>query len=295
MLRVVSLTITGFMLITGSPETGRSQYYRDGQVAADSGVNHEIQLPRFTDDPSYRNLLREGLSIQQLIDTLSDLSIYYRTEAVRMDQASGKYRIQQKVVVLEDSIRQLDMRADRIFSLISAMEKDTVSRDRPFLELYAVTGGIRVYCYKIEQMHGRTMADKPVTSTAREDSPDSSLAVSLQFRIFPVSPYSDEQPIDTLFEIPGGVFYWIQLGAFSGPVKNDYFGGLCPLTMIRMPGQELVKYYAGRFTRIEDARLALGQIREYGLSDAFIVGYFERQNMPVTRVEQYEKKYDNSK
>jgi hypothetical protein len=142
-------------------------------------------------------------------------------------------------------------------------------------------------------MPGHIMAGMPADSSETEDPLAGPPVVSLQFRIFSVSPYSDGQPIDTLFEIPGGVFYWIQLGVFSGPVRNDYFGGLWPLTMIRSPGQELVKYYAGRFTRIEDARRALGQIREYGLSDVFIVGYFERQSMPVTRVEQYEKQYDN--
>ena len=60
--------------------------------------------------------------------------------------------------------------------------------------------------------------------------------------------------------------------------------------MVRDTSQNIVRYYAGRFTRVEEARRALGEIKKRGMNDAFIIGYFNRRKISLSRMEQYELK-----
>jgi len=260
--------------------------------AADTGKCQDTLLPGFTYDPEYRELIREGLTLQQRIESLTVLSASCRMKAQKMETGNGKHALQKQVVILGDSIKRLTILADSIFSRLSSLEKGPLTNNTPYLLLYKVVDGIKVYAYNTGKPGEPVPADRPAgILSAAEVSPGMTVDAD-QFMILPASPYSAEHPPDSLFGIPGGVFYWIQLAVFTKPVSSDYFGGLWPVTMVRMPGMNLVKYYAGRFQKLKDARYALGLIREYGFSDAFIIGYFNGQITSLTRAEQYEMMKD---
>ena len=280
------------VIIVLFPERGECRFIPIINVPElqEGGSYDSMMLPGFTHDPAYRELLREGLALQQRIELLSSVAVSCRSEAGRLENKYEKYQLQKKTVLLEDSIKCLNLLADSIFSLVSALENSSLSKpdERPYLLLHDVKNGIKVYAYNLAQMPGYGPAVGAAGSLAEDNDTGMQATEAGQFEIFPLSPYSPEHPPDSLFKIPEGVFYWIQLAAFSRPVRNDHFGGIWPVTMARVPGKELVKYYAGRFCRYEDARRALGQVKGYGFADAFIVAYFNSQVTSLTRARQYE-------
>jgi len=252
----------------------------------------EVILPGFISDPAYINLLKEGLSRQAVIDSLSDWTVEKRKEAGSMSSTFAMYQLQNQIEAVEDSITVLERAADSIFRMMADIESGTLRSTRPFLVLDTIINGIKVYHYDPEQLpEPATEPDTPPELTRIGLNPDTTEAEAQPgFMILNASPYSSAQYFDSLYIIPDGVFYWIQLAAFSNPPDPDYFGGIWPVTMIRDTDQGLVRYYAGRFTMIDEAIRSLGEIKKLGMKDAFIIAYYNRQKMSLSRVEQYELK-----
>ena len=90
-------------------------------------------------------------------------------------------------------------------------------------------------------------------------------------------------------ELPDGVFYRIQLGAFGAPVLPGEFGGISPVTGEHLAERNIYKYYAGKFSRYEDASLGLTRIRNQGYEDAFVVAWYMGRPITVQRAKQLEE------
>ena len=114
-------------------------------------------------------------------------------------------------------------------------------------------------------------------------------AVSVIFEKRSNSPYSESNPIPLDEAIPWGVFYRIQLGAFSKEVPPDTFGGLSPISGERIEERGLIKYYAGKFSHYADASMALQQVKTSGYPDAFIVSYYNGENTSLSRARSLEQ------
>jgi hypothetical protein len=96
------------------------------------------------------------------------------------------------------------------------------------------------------------------------------------FAVFEVLPKPVTDPnikiaIDP--EVPEGLNYRIQLGAFSKPVAPAFFKGITPVFGVRISGTIMTRYYAGMFRRSSDAIKALATVKETGFKDAFIVAF----------------------
>ena len=68
-----------------------------------------------------------------------------------------------------------------------------------------------------------------------------------------------------------GVFFSVQVGAFSKPLTNDNELNVSPLVLNRYNG--LYKYSTGIFNSIEDAGRKKASLIEQGIADAFIIAY----------------------
>jgi len=110
-----------------------------------------------------------------------------------------------------------------------------------------------------------------------------------EFKILPGPPYTVDQPIPVDAAIPMGTFYRIQLGVYSRVQEPGTFGGLWPVSAETLPERELVKYYAGRFSRYEDARAALPEVRAAGYRDAFIVAWYNGRVIAFEKARKLEK------
>ncbi len=107
-----------------------------------------------------------------------------------------------------------------------------------------------------------------------------------EFRILLSSPYTKINPIPSDIDLPDGLIFRIQLGAFSKPVSNDTFKGLSPVSYETADGK--TKYYAGIFYSSESAAKALIEIREYGFSDSFLVPFYNGKIISMERAKEIE-------
>jgi hypothetical protein len=108
------------------------------------------------------------------------------------------------------------------------------------------------------------------------------------FSILSQSPYSEENPIPRDFQLPNGLIYRIQLGAFSQNLPFDAFGGLTPLMAEEINTKEVTKYYVGIFKSSREARKALEQVKSIGFPDAFIVPYIDRKKISIQAAREFE-------
>ncbi len=87
-------------------------------------------------------------------------------------------------------------------------------------------------------------------------------------------------------QLPLGLIYKVQIGVYKNPVSVDVFKGLTPVFEEVFTGG--VKYSAGAFTHFIDAQHAKDYIRTMGLTDSFIVAYYNGKRLPIEEAKRYE-------
>lgn len=95
------------------------------------------------------------------------------------------------------------------------------------------------------------------------------------------SAYNNEKPIPTLTELPEGLVYKVQVGAFRKPIPQDLFKGFAPLTSEAGPNG-ITRYTAGLFTGEREAVGARDEIRNFGYKDAFVVAFRNGERISIT-------------
>lgn len=86
------------------------------------------------------------------------------------------------------------------------------------------------------------------------------------------SAYNNSNPIPIDVEVPSGVIYKVQVGAFKKPIPQDLFKGFAPIVGEKT-NSGLTRYLVGNFKVFNNADDAKAKIRELGYKDAFVVGY----------------------
>ncbi len=145
-------------------------------------------------------------------------------------------------------------------------------------------------------------AENSVTSTKKETSGTSSLKTASSksapsipsgnytgLIISDASPYGPGKPFERDYTIPPGVFYRIQLAVYRKILPTDHFGGLAPITTEFIPERDLTRYFAGKFSHMEDAKTALVKVRALGYPDAFIIGYYDGVKVSFSKLKALEK------
>jgi len=108
------------------------------------------------------------------------------------------------------------------------------------------------------------------------------------FRIMGSSPYSKRNPIPFHVKLPEGLVYRVQLGIYAGILEDNAFGGLTPISAEKVEDKDLIRYYAGYFNSMEEARKALTEVKLYGYPDAFLVSYFNKEKISVQKAKEIE-------
>ncbi|MCH2198114.1 MAG: hypothetical protein MK081_04980 [Flavobacteriales bacterium] len=93
--------------------------------------------------------------------------------------------------------------------------------------------------------------------------------------------YSEETPIPVDPELPTGVVYKVQVGAFRNPIPQDHFGDFAPLSAEQL-NNGIKRYTAGLFIDYNSADEAKGQIRQRGYSDAFVVAFLNGERISLS-------------
>jgi hypothetical protein len=92
--------------------------------------------------------------------------------------------------------------------------------------------------------------------------------------------YSDARPIPIDAEMPKGVYYKVQIGAFRNDIPQNLYDQFAPISGERL-NTGITRYTAGFFVQFEGAKEVKQQIRAMGYSDAFIVAYRDGKRIPL--------------
>jgi len=116
------------------------------------------------------------------------------------------------------------------------------------------------------------------------------------FSVYPVSVYTNSNPIPVNPELPSGIIFKVQVGAFKSKVREDAFNGLSPLAAEKIQGSAYTRYLVGQFKTYEGVKLALSEVKTMGYKDAFVVAYRDGKRIPLyiarTEAKQGTSNYD---
>lgn len=96
--------------------------------------------------------------------------------------------------------------------------------------------------------------------------------------------YSARRPIPIDPEMPSGLIFQVQVGAFRKPIPQDLFAEFAPV-MGQKLDNGITRYRAGIFKVYKDAVTARNSIREMGYSDAFVVIYLDGEKLSAAQVQ----------
>jgi hypothetical protein len=92
--------------------------------------------------------------------------------------------------------------------------------------------------------------------------------------------YSDARPIPIDMEMPKGVYYKVQIGAFRNDIPQNLYDQFAPISGERL-NTGITRYTAGFFVQFDNAKQVKQQIRALGYNDAFIVAYRDGKRIPL--------------
>lgn len=97
--------------------------------------------------------------------------------------------------------------------------------------------------------------------------------------------YSASNPIPIDPDMPSGLIFQVQVGAFRNPIPQEHFKEFAPVMGQRLDNG-ITRYRAGIFRKYKEAIVARNGIRDKGYSDAFVVAYLNGEKLTGTQAEQ---------
>lgn len=91
--------------------------------------------------------------------------------------------------------------------------------------------------------------------------------------------YNEASPIPRNANLPDGIVYSVQVGAYSVQADETYFNGLSQLR--KEVGNDYTRYYVGVYKLYREAEAAMQEVRKVGISDAFVVAYKNGVRVPL--------------
>jgi tetratricopeptide (TPR) repeat protein len=254
-----------------------------GSEGAASGVASAVPPPEVKEElpvSAYQLTLSLALQHQVTSDSLKDLAASARIKVRESKDPNDRWVWQKQIMVWEKKARDEEELADQLYSKMD-MERTDLSAGYAVnppetIEVDRVIGDLTVYRYK-----GSGPSIKSVNKSIVP-------AATNNFDILSQSPYDGSHPIPMDIDLPSGIFYRIQLGAYGQPIDPDHFGGISPITGEHLKQRGLIKYYAGKFSRYEDASSVLPRIHTLGFEDAFIVAWYNGNPVPTQKAKQLE-------
>jgi len=238
--------------------------------------------------PVYQETLALALRHQAVSDSLKDLATVARINVRESDDPNDRWVWQKQIMVWEKKARDEEQMADQLYA---QMEQERSNQtDKPAvnppetIEVDRQIGDLTVYRYAKPESGGKGESG---TQPALEKTIPASTRIN-RFDILTQAPYSAANPIPMDLALPSGTFYRIQLGAFGDALDPDAFGGISPITGEYLKDRGLIKYYAGKFSRYEDASSALPRIHSKGYEDAFIVAWYNGTKVSTQKAKQLE-------
>jgi len=94
------------------------------------------------------------------------------------------------------------------------------------------------------------------------------------------SAYTDSKPIPVDVEMPKGIYYKVQVGAFRNNIPQNLYDEFAPVSGESL-SNGITRYTAGFFMSYDNADKTKFDIRKLGYSDAFVVAFRDGKRIPL--------------
>jgi tetratricopeptide (TPR) repeat protein len=229
-----------------------------GNAAQNENVPVSATGKSRTSRNEYNKVLAEALNMQLRSDSLGRIARDKRLAAKETTDDALKKQLVAEIIRTEKESKKMQREADLKFA-----------------ETWKIKGLDTVLIPE----------DTSVVLLKEKEAPD---APADEFKITDRSIYNPAFPFPKGLGKHGGLIYSIQLGAFSKPRPYDAFGGLSPVCYEPVNNTSILKYYAGVFYSLNGVIHALDQVKRKGLSDAFIVAFFEGKPISTEKAKEIE-------
>jgi len=224
--------------------------------------------------PDEREYLSEALLHQAASDSLKDLAGEARAKVRESGDPNDRWVWQKQIMVWEKKAHDEEVMADVLYARME--DGKTVAESAS-----PVNSPESVALLVVQGEPGSQPETRAVSASGSGQEIN-------RFDILSDSPYSESNPIPADVALPAGVFYRVQLGAYGSAVDPGAFGGISPITAEVLDERGLIKYYAGKFTKYEDASQALSRVRSRGYEDAFVSAWYNGNPISTQKAKQLE-------
>ncbi|HPA66799.1 MAG TPA: hypothetical protein PLA42_01615 [Tenuifilaceae bacterium] len=258
------------------------------------GKYYEKKYPIYN-DCVHVALVKSGSNDQSIRKCISTAYSHFRAAGTILNNMGNDGRVESAFeanLLRELGLLQLDLAFAKIWHLQLFEQKLTSSIIKFERSAFGSTSAIELLSAEQSKPQQAAASSYTPPRIERVSSPVNieNLAVeseiSSDFGISKTSPYNEENPIPAVSALPNGICYKIQLGVYGTPRQPQFFKGIYPISA--EPVGKLTRYYAGVFARLADAESALSKVKSVGFRDAFIVAWYNGQQVSLQRAQQLE-------
>ena len=253
----------------------------------------------FLNKSEYDSLMNLALNYQLKADSIRWIIDDKRNLFDNISDGQSRAKLSNEIIELEQQVYLIQKSSDKCYQRVREIEQQNIASKNI---TYGFFGE-----HSNEEKVVKTDKDKGVKTDQKEtvvhakdslhkiqfytktmdentDNPDDfGLSINIPSR------YNASNPIPVNKEVPRGLMYMIQLGAFSSEKSPEVFNGLTPLTSIKAEGSDIRKYYAGKFRILTSAEEKLSLARSKGFKDAYIIAFDDGNVIPISKAIALEK------
>ncbi len=241
----------------------------------------------------------QGVEKQQEAERLENMA---KLESVKEDKdflTSKAKKLISEAEVHYQVAAIASQQAENLRSQRTSKEQEiaTIARKLPVRELAELNQVIRVPGYSIvhadltsaELAKADERIDEPVPTGGNwlalveiiAEKTNFSDVKETMFIEAPKPLYTSENPIPIDVEMPMGLIFQVQVGAYRNKIPQDLFGQFAPVMGEKLDNG-ITRYRAGLFTKYREAVVARNGIRAKGYTDAFVVAYLDGEKLTAS-------------
>lgn len=196
---------------------------------------------------------------------------------------AGIFRAYKAAITARNQIRERGYSDAFVVAYIDG-ERLTGSQANEILEQSRVAEGLTVAETMVPALPGTAQqtgaTGQSAATTASTTAPATTSAEAPR-----TDYYNDPEAASAnLVEATTGLFYTVQVGVYSKPVKLDALFNLTELNS-ELTSNGYIRYTSGRYTSPETAALRKAEVIEKGVSDAFITAYYNGKRISVSKAQ----------
>jgi hypothetical protein len=258
------------------------------------GKYYEKKYPIYN-DCVHVALVKSGSNDQSIRNCISTANSHFRTASTILNNMGSEGRVESTFeanLLRELGLLQLDLAFAKTWHLQLFEQKLTSNIIKLERSAFGATSTIELLSAEQSKPQQATASSYTPPRIERVSNPVNIQTLTVEseatsdFGIAETSPYNEKNPIPAVPALPNGICYKIQLGVYSTPRQPQFFKGIYPISS--EPAGKLTRYYAGSFVKLADAENALSKVKSVGFKDAFIVAWYNGQQVGLQRAQQLE-------